>query len=392
MLSPARRGGKKLREAIDAYREAVLPMVDAAHHTLIASYLSTESGEHSMSDARSWESAMFENVPVSAAITILTKIQNDIRNAEGETLAALTQGVDQGDLRVNQLNAFVIPVSRNVMQGSNYEAQIVLAAIDSTQRPAIYIDGEPLSKEAHGHYSLRATRTGMQELNGYIEVPRPDGSKDQLPFVSQYIVQEPMATVSNTMMNVMYAGIDNPVSISVPGVTNSELSASMTNGELRRVANGWVAKPRQVGQEAVITVRATNQGRSTVVANTTFRVRQLPDPQPYLQVRDANGVAQRYKGGRPIAKSQLLATSDLNAAIDDDLLNVSFQVLSFETVFFDAMGNAMPEVSDGTRFSSRQQQAFRRMTRGKRFYISRVRAVGPDGVERVLSPMEVIVN
>ncbi len=392
MLSAARRGGKKLREAIDSYRETILPMVDETNHALIASYLSTEQGEHSMSDARTWEAAMFESVPVSAAITILTKIQNDIRNAEGETLVALIKGVDQGDLRVNKLNAFVIPASRNVMQGANYEAQIVLAAIDSTQRPEIYVEGELLAKDAKGHYSLRASRTGMQELKGYIEVPRADGSKNQLPFVSQYIVQEPTATVSNTMMNVMYAGIDNPVSISVPGITNSELSASMTNGELRRVSTGWIAIPKQVDQEAVVTVRATSQGRSMVVANTAFRVRPLPDPQPYLRVQDANGVPQRYKGGRPISKSQLLATPDLSAAIDDDLLNVSFRVLSFETVFFDAMGNAMPEVSEGARFSDRQQQAFRRMTRGRRFYISRVRAVGPDGVERILSPMEVIVN
>ena len=80
------------------------------------------------------------------------------------------------------------------------------------------------------------------------------------------------------------------------------------------------------------------------------------------------------------------------AAIDDDLLNISFRVISFETVFFDSMGNAIPEVSDGANFSQRQKDSFRRLSRGKRFYISRVRAVGPDGIERTISPMEVIVN
>ena len=80
------------------------------------------------------------------------------------------------------------------------------------------------------------------------------------------------------------------------------------------------------------------------------------------------------------------------AAIDDDLLNISFRVISFETVFFDSMGNAIPEVSDGANFSQRQKQAFQRLQRGKRFYISRIKAIGPDGITRELSPMEVIVG
>jgi hypothetical protein len=52
----------------------------------------------------------------------------------------------------------------------------------------------------------------------------------------------------------------------------------------------------------------------------------------------------------------------------------------------------MPEVSDGASFSSRQRQAIQRLNRGKRFYISRVRAVGPDGITRDLSPIEVLIN
>ena len=48
------------------------------------------------------------------------------------------------------------------------------------------------------------------------------------------------------MMNVLYAGIDNPMSISVPGVHNSEVSASMTNGTLTRQGDHWVARPSKV--------------------------------------------------------------------------------------------------------------------------------------------------
>ena len=102
---------------------------------------------------------------------------------------------------------------------------------------------------------------------------------------------------------------------------------------------------------------------------------------------------KRYRGGSGLSKAVLMQTEGIVAAIDDGLLNINFQVLGFETTFFDNMGNAVPEVSSGSNFSSRQKDMFRRLSRGKRFYISRVRAKGPDGVERSLpTTLEVIVN
>lgn len=128
------------------------------------------------------------------------------------------------------------------------------------------------------------------------------------------------------------------------------------------------------------------------MAQTKFRVRKLPDPTPFIAFKDASGNVDHYRGGKPFKKSLLLESPGLEAAIDDGLLDTPFTVESFETVFFDSSGNAMPEVSDGARFSQRQKQQFQRLGRGKRFYISRIRAKGPDGLTRDLSPMEVIVN
>jgi gliding motility-associated protein GldM len=172
----------------------------------------------------------------------------------------------------------------------------------------------------------------------------------------------------------------------------SDISATMTNGTLTRSGDHWVARPSAVGKEAVVTVTANMDGHPSTVATTTFRVRKLPDPTPFIAYNDGKGNTDHYRGGKPFSKSLLLAAGGLEAAIDDGLLDTRFKVLSFETVFFDSMGNAIPEVSDGANFSSRQKQSFQRLQRGKRFYISRIKAVGPDGITRDLSPMEVIVN
>ncbi len=306
-------------------------------------------------------------------------------------LASLLAQVDAGDVRVNELNAYVLPQSRLVMRGSKYSANIVLAAVDTTQRPTIFINGNEL-KTSDGTYEINTSSTGTFDYKGWLEVTHGDGNVTRHDFSSSYTVIEPMATVSATLMNVLYAGIGNPLSISVPGVPMSAISATMTNGSLTREGDHWVAHPQTVGDNAVVTVSANMDGRQVTMASTTFRVRKLPDPTPYIAFKDAQGNTDHYRGGKPFAKSLLLASPGLSAAIDDGLLDTPFEVLSFETVFFDSSGNAMPEVSSGSQFSQRQKAQFQRLGRGKRFFISRIKAKGPDGITRDLSPMEVILN
>lgn len=393
MLSPTQGKGVILRKDIDRYRNYVTSLLtDSVKRNNIENTLSTlPQKENGTFVEKTWEETLFENMPVISAVTILRKLQSDVLYAEGEGLNALLNGIDAGDVRVNRVSAFVIPSSRNVMRGSKYSANIVLAAVDTTQRPTVVINGTELDNQ-EGLYEVVTSKTGTFDYSGYIEMPRGDGSMERQDFTSSYTVIEPMATVSATMMNVLYAGIDNPISIAVPGVASSNISASMTNGTLSRAGDRWVAKPAKVGTEAVVSVTANIDGRVQTVASMSFRVRKLPDPTPFIMFKDDKGNADRYKGGRPLSKALLLQSPGIEAAIDDDLLNINFQVVSFETVIYDSMGNAIPELSNGSQFSQRQKDSFRRLSRGKRFYITRVKAVGPDGIERIISPMEVIVN
>ncbi len=393
MLAPGENLGENLRQRVEGYRDYIGGFIpDSLKRENIVNMLSTAPVQRKGTLApQLWEEAKFDQQPVVAAVTLLTKLQSDILYAEGEALSSIYSQVDAGDVRVNELNAYVMPQSRMVMRGGKYSANIVLAAVDTTARPVVYVQGQPLGND-RGLYELNPQSTGTFSYSGYLEVAHGDGTTTRHPFESSYTVIEPMATVSATMMNVLYAGIDNPVGISVPGVAMSDISATMSNGTLTRSGDHWVARPSAVGKDATVTVTANMDGRQVQVAQTTFRVRKLPDPTPFIAFTDAQGNVDHYRGGKPFAKTLLLKADGLQAAIDDGLLNTPFNVVSFETVFFDSMGNAIPEVSDGANFSTRQKQSFQRLQRGKRFYISRIKAIGPDGITRDLSPMEVIVN
>ncbi len=394
LLDPTSKKGSKLREAIDEYRSYVVTLIpDSVKRSVVEEMLKTETSNvpGTVGEVQ-WEEKLFDNMPAIAAVTMLTKMQNDISQAESEALSNLITNVDIGDVRVNELNAYVLPNSNMVMRGGKYSAQIVLAAIDTTMRPEIYINGSKLNNP-DGIYEFVAGQTGSHEYSGWLEVKRGDGTVEKHDFKSQYNVIEPMATISPTMMNVLYAGIDNPISISVPGVPMTALSATMTNGTLTRSGDHWIARPTKVGDNAQINVSATLDGRSQNVGSMTFRIRKLPDPTAYIAMKDASGNLVSYKGApKRISKAALMAAEGLQASVDDGILDVAYTVISFSTVFYDSMGNAIPEVSDGSKFSARQKEQFKRLKNGKSFFISNVKAKGPDGITRDISPMEVALN
>lgn len=393
MLNPATNSGRHLKGQIEQYRESVAALInDSVKRRAVIDMLTTEvtAKQKQVGAIQTWEEQMFDNMPAVAAVTMLSKLQSDIREAESEALSNIITNVDIGDVRVNELNPYVIPNSNMVMRGGRYMANIVLAAIDTTQRPSVFVDG---NKIENGLLEFTASSIGTHNYSGYIEVVRGDGTIDRRPFSSSYTVMEPMATISPTMMNVLYAGIDNPVSISVPGVAMNGVDATMTNGSLSRSGDSWIARPGKIGEDAVISVFATMDGNRQQVGSMTFRVRQLPDPAPFIPIKDAQGNPVNYRGTpRKISKQQLMEAESIGAAIDDGILNVSFTVESFATIFYDSMGNAIPEVSDGNKFSSRQKEQFRRLKPGSRFFISNVKAKGPDGISRNIYPLEVSLN
>ena len=391
MLAPGRGRGEELKNAIDSYREGILSMVtDSVKRQHIASDLTTAVPNGIL--GKNWQEYMFEAMPAVAAVTMLTKLQNDVRNAEKEVLHTLVQNIDVKDIRVNALDAFVIPNSQTIVQGDRFTAHIVMAAIDTTQVPEIYIGGQQVNLPGNV-YETVCSRTGDFTLSGFIQTINGNGDPIRRDFEQKYTVVEPSATVSADLTRMLYAGYNNPISVSVPGVPLNKISASMTNGTLTPNGAGkFIARPAKIGQDAVITVTSTNTGRPQTMGTFAFRVRKLPDPTPYIDIKDEAGNPSRFKGGN-MAKGSLMAVETIGAAIDDGILDIGFRVLSFETVFFDNMGNAKPLASDGANFSAAQKDQFRRLSRGRRFYISRVTAIGPDGIERTLSAaMEIKVQ
>ena len=293
------------------------------------------------------------------------------------------------ELNVSEMDAFVIPEKTTLYAGERFNSHVVMAAVDSTQRPEIYVNGSRL-QAADGRYSFTAGGVGEHRFSGYILMKGKDGEEIRRNFSQKYTVLPVpnTATVAADLMNVLYAGYANPISISVPGVPVNAISATMTGGSFLAKGNGhFVATPSAVGKDVTIHVTARDKGQVRSLPPFVFHVRKLPDPTAYIAMG-----TDRFKGGA-LSKGALMGATTIHAAIDDGLLDIPFKVLGFETVFFDNMGNAIPLASAGSNFSDRQREEFRKLSRNRRFYISHIKAVGPDGITRNLpAAMEVIVR
>lgn len=293
------------------------------------------------------------------------------------------------ELNVSEMDAFVIPEKTTLYAGERFNSHVVMAAVDSTQRPEIYVNGSRL-QAADGRYSFTAGGVGEHRFSGYILMKGKDGEEIRRNFSQKYTVLPVpnTATVAADLMNVLYAGYANPISISVPGVPANAISATMTGGSFVAKGNGhFVATPSAVGKDVTIHVTARDKGQVRSLPPFVFHVRKLPDPTAYIAMG-----TDRFKGGA-LSKGALMGATTIHVAIDDGLLDIPFKVLGFETVFFDNMGNAIPLASAGSNFSERQREEFRKLSRNRRFYISHIKAVGPDGITRKLpAAMEVIVK
>ena len=384
--------GKELEDRIVHYREYINSIV-AKDSVKVASYNKTFNTDPVKAEGgvkKSFTSRIFEDMPAIAAITMLTKYQNDVRNTQAEVIQWLHGQIDAGDFRVNKIQALAVPVSGYVLRGGTYEAQIILAATDSTKKPTITVNGATLT-DPNGIYKTGCGSVGVKKYQGEIKMKKPDGTEVSYPFKSEYTVGEPTATISPDMLNVVYAGYDNPISVSVPGVAMSDVTVSFTNASSRKGQYNhnecYIVRPSHPGKMCDVTVTAKIGGKSQTMARKSFRIKALPPPLAFL--RSAKG---DFPGGK-IQKANLLNCTEVVAKLDDDLLTgVKYKVFGFDMKSFDSMGNTVVTTSNSGAITGDMQAKMKRLAPGKTFYISGVKAQGPDGVRRTLPAVEIVIR
>jgi gliding motility-associated protein GldM len=382
-------GGRRsddLRNSFNSYRDFLLTLVVDADSSLtnsIRENLATPDpprDEHSA--GRTWQMDNFEDLPLIGVMALMSKMQSDVRNAESDVLNYLFSQISAQEFKFNDLRALAIPKSNYIFQGGTFEAEIILIAIDTTQEPQIFVNGAAQTvRDGKAVYSTRSNSLGYKTYNGYIRYTAPDGSVNNYEFNGEYEVAVPSLVVSPTKMNVFYMGIPNPVEIGVPNVLPENISAEMTNGRIVKTGDDFLVEPNKDFGTAEITVYAQIDGERRNMGTKEFRLKPLPTPTAK--------VADKI-GGR-IDKALLLLQVGVEAALEDFLFDLSYEVISFKVTSIKS-NYADDESSNSWRFTSQQKDLIRALNRGDRLYIEDIKCTGPDGKVRDLQTISFIIN
>lgn len=316
---------------------------------------------------RTWEMANFYHNPVVASVCQLTKFQLDVKNAESDVVNHLLASINATDLKFSDVVAKVVAPTSYVIIGQEYTADVFLAAYDRTSTPEIVVGGSTLKvEEGMGKYTISPRSPGEQKWSGKIRLKGSDGQLKEYPFESSYMVSAPSASVSADSLNVFYIGIDNPVTISVPGVPAENVSYS-SSGVSLSAAGGkgrYIARV-SAGREATINVSAKMGEKSMSMGSFRFRIKSVPAP-----------IARIYgaKSGK-ISKTTLNSMGGVSADMGDFLFNIPAKVTSFKmTVVYKggSRANLVDEPANSSAFTSNMKAAMQACKPGDKVLIDNI--------------------
>ncbi|HCT29558.1 MAG TPA: hypothetical protein DIW31_02220 [Bacteroidales bacterium] len=400
--------GTELKNKLIKFREYLISIIDNQKAPQLVesvrNILNTDSPKPKEDGTvQTWESSRFEHIPLIAVIPQLTKVQVDVLNCEAEVVNYLLQQVGANDFKFNVLQATVIPSSTYVIQGNDFKAQVFLAASDTTQQPEILIcnydstfnkeTGEydykvagnstsiPVSKTGKGLYTAKGTRLGKNFWSGLIQMTAPDGSITRKPFKHTYEVASPNVVISPSKMNVFYSSVDNPVEISIPGISN--ITPTINRGTIKPSGTGgFIVQPEPGTTSCDITVFAIVDGVKRNMGSKNFRIKQVPAPIPRV-----GGITSKS-----VAKNELAAALGVIAEMPKDFdFDMKFTVTSF-TLAATIRGFNQEETSRNQAFTEGQKRILNNLQSGSVVSIINIKAVGPKGDVRDLNDLVIKIK
>lgn len=321
---------------------------------------------------KNWEEAYFHMVPTVAALTILSKFQNDIKTSENRVVSFCHEQVGKVELRFDRFEAIVGQNSKYLMPGQNIEITAGLGAFSSTKIPSVSFGGSGATKVENGisYYTGSAGGMGAHTINVTVSFTDQDGQPQTKTFPVEYVVGQSNASIGLDKMNVLYIGVDNPVTIAASGGGDDKVQASISGGggSLTRVGGGkYIARVNSVTDDCKITVNVEGK----LAGQQTFRVRTVP-------------LAQAYVGGQPsganVAAGAFKAQGGVGAGIKDFPFELSYDVVSFTFTCDTDDGDIISVPNNGAAFSTAVRNAMNaQLKANKMVTIDNIRVKGPDG-------------
>lgn len=387
--------GKKateLKNKIETFKKNVLTTLapeDKARFTKRLDELFNTKDPEKVSDdgKKTWEMNNFYHNPVVAVVALLSKIQSDIKNAESEIVTHLLSAINADDFKFDTLAPKVIAPSSYVIEGQEYSADIFLAAMSSTSDPEITVGGSSLEVSGGvGTYKVRASGVGEKKYAGLIKVKKPDNSYEEYKFESSYIVAKPSASVAADKMNVIYIGVPNPLTVSVPGVPDEKVKVISTGFTMTpdpKAGKGhFIGEAKGQPGEAKVTVTADFNGKPMQMGEFKFRLKRIPDPVAKIgSKKDGN-----------ITKSVLAAQPGIIPTMEGFDFDLYPKVLSFKMSRYGKGRDPIEKSAESGALTSDMKSIIDQTRSGDKVLFEYIKVSMPDGTTRMINPIPLTIQ
>jgi gliding motility-associated protein GldM len=366
--------GKQLYAILAKYKTDILGINDTIKTQFTKSPLQVDltMPKTQNKSNKTWEEAYFHMVPTVAALTILSKFQNDIKTSENRVVTYCHEQVGKVELRFDRFDAIVGQNSTYLMPGQDIEITAGLGAFSSTKIPSVSFGGSGATKVENGisYFKGNAGGMGAHTINVSVAFTDQDGKAQTKSFPVNYLVGQSNASIGLDKMNVLYIGVDNPVTIAASGGGDDKVQASISGGggSLNRVGGGkYIARVTSQADNCTISVNVDGK----LAGQQVFRVRNIPS-------------AQAYVGGQPsganVSAGAFRAQGGVGAGIKDFPFELSYDVESFTFTIDTDDGDIVPVPCNGASFSQAVRNAMNlHLKAGKLVTIDNIRVRGPDG-------------
>ncbi len=394
--------GKILLDSLTWYKKAMIAVLDPSDPNIAKSPLLQKEVAKAQADFRNslpldlrvpesqtgkaadpdsvknWVTNYFHMTPTIAAITILSKFQNDVKNSESQMIDYCFKQIGSVKVVFDKFEAFAGTNANYLMPGDELEITAGIGAFSAAAKPIITVNGstQALTADGTADYKTKVEGAGEHTVTVDIAYTKPDGSPDHVKKLVKYTVGMPSgASIFLEKMNVVYVGVDNPMTISGGSVGAEKVhvnfaspGASLTKGS----GDHYIARAITPGMSKIV-ISANGKNFEFPI-----RVKNLPLPGGFIGSK---------KGGS-ISSAEFKAIGGLIARLEDSDFEAPFKVVSYSMGFIGGgISSYNAATNQGNRWSGNAAELVKRSTPGTNVFFDNIRVVGPDGKQREIAPM-----
>ena len=364
--------GKELKDRLDAYKLSMLNIDPEIKKQFGNNFpVSTEPPPSQEGGKKDFTTSFFHMTPTVAALTMLSKFQNNIKNAESQIVTYCHNQIGAVEVHMDKSNILVGQNSGYLMPGQELVVTAGVGAYSSTTSSSITVNGSPISMVAgQGEYKTTVSGAGDHSIEVNGSFIGEDGKPVPVHQTVKYTVGTPGgAAVMLDKMNVFFIGLPNPISIS-SGTGWDKTKVSMTGGTLN-----------SAGGPGKYTVNVSAVGKASITVNADgkastydFRIMRIPDPVFMVGAS---------KGGR-MRSVEFKNQQFCRAELENFYYDTRFSVIS-ATVYFSGanFANVQAQNITGSNLSILSAQ-FAKCIPGTSVTFDQVKVQGPDGTVRII--------